>query len=91
MNWLRKFYAWLRPDGVLHFGVSAALYLALAPLFSWGWVPALLVLAIGIGKEIYDENKPDGRGDWHDLECDFLGVIAGALLWYWQLLVYLHF
>ena len=93
IKFLTRFLAWLRPDGVLHLTVSAALYLAIAPFFSvrWSWLPALIVLAIGLGKEIYDESRPDNRGDWHDLECDFLGVISGVLLWYWQLLVFLHF
>ena len=39
----------------------------------------LVVVIIGIGKEIYDR-KHDGTPELHDLICDAIGIVIGSLI-----------
>jgi uncharacterized protein YfiM (DUF2279 family) len=85
---LRISEGWLAWDKLAHLGVSAFLS-ALSyevyhdfynndkesPLcFSSG-----LTLGFSLGKEIYDEKRPDGRFSYKDLVADIFGLAAG--LW----------
>lgn len=88
MKLLKKFYAWLRPDGVLHLGISALLFLLLAPFVPsvWMlWIPALAVAIIGVAKEFYDAQHEGHCAEWHDVACDLVGIAAGLVLYLWIL------
>lgn len=87
MKLLQKFYKWLRPDGVLHLGISALLYLLLAPLappYRW-WIPAAVVLILGLAKEFYDSTDPAHAAEWHDVACDLIGIASGVALYFYIL------
>ena len=71
-------------DKVAHFSMSAFLALSFScflPL--WASVP--IVLALGIGKEVYDR-KNTGLFDKKDLVADVLGTMLGAGVWLLTLL-----
>lgn len=75
-EWIDKVITWMGYDGVLHLLCSALIVLFFAGMFPW-WVAALIGLAAGIGKEIYDALHPDSHSaDAHDLVCDLLGIVA---------------
>ena len=66
----------IRADLLLHFEVSALICLLLCILLQ-SWVAGLITLAIGIGKEIYDEYKPNATGfDLWDLLADLIGILV---------------
>lgn len=65
-------------DGCKHIILSAILTVVakwLLPL----WVAILIVLAIGIAKEVYDKASGKGRAEWKDVVCDIVGIIIGVL------------
>ena len=79
---------WLAPDKLEHFGVSAYLsalcYEIYHDFYSNGEKSSLyfscgLTFSLGLGKEIYDRRRPDGKFSYKDLVADFLGIAAG--LW----------
>lgn len=87
MKLLKKFYAWLRPDGVLHLGISALLFLLLAPLVPpcrW-WIAAAVVIVVGLAKEFYDSTDPAHAAEWHDVACDLIGIAGGVALYFYIL------
>lgn len=78
----KKALNWIGCDGALHFLVSALDVLIFA-LFLHVWGSVLLVLGIGLGKEVFDLIRHGVKGyDWknsgHDLICDLAGIILGA-------------
>lgn len=74
---LREKAALIGRDKWLHFGGSALLTLILAPML--GYWAALLVAAVGIGKEFSDR---DTTGfSWPDLAADGLGILLGVMAW----------
>lgn len=85
MKWFNKFYSWVRPDGYQHVTVSAFMYLVLAPILE-AILAALVVLAIGVGKELYDRRHEGHAAEWHDVICDAIGVVLGVGLHFWPLL-----
>ncbi len=79
---------WLGPDKFAHFGVSAYLsalsYEIYHDFYSNGEKSSLyfscgLTFSLGLGKEIDDQRKPDGKFSYKDLVADVLGIAAG--LW----------
>ena len=40
---------------------------------------ALITLAIGVGKEIYDKVSGKGCSEWGDLLADVVGILIGVL------------
>lgn len=87
MKLLQKFYKWLRPDGVLHLGISALLVLLLLPLVPacrW-WIAAGVVVIIGLAKEFYDSTDPAHSAEWHDVACDLIGIALGVGLFFYCL------
>ena len=65
-------------DKILHFAVC--LVLAAAITIIRGWLPAfLIVMLIGLAKEIYDEAHYQGF-DWKDLVADAAGTLSGIAL-----------
>lgn len=65
-------------DKLKHALVSAAIAAILSLFLSW-WGAALITLAIGIGKEIYDKVSGKGCAEWLDLLADIVGIIIGVL------------
>lgn len=79
LEFLKKSYGWVRPDGLLHICVCAIIMAFLGwirPL----WIPALITLAIGFGKEVYDKVTDTGLAEWHDIICDAIGIFVGFLI-----------
>ena len=77
-EFVKKVWAWLRVDGLLHLLVCdlIALYLTgFVPL----WVALVVSLAIGIAYEIYQYFSKKGCAEWHDVFCDAIGVALAAL------------
>jgi putative lipoprotein len=79
---------WLAPDKLEHFGVSAYLSALCYEIYhdfynngekSSVYFSCGLTFSLGLGKEIYDQRRPDGKFSYKDLAADFLGIVAG--LW----------
>ena len=65
-------------DKVAHFAVSAFLCLAFGRFLPF-WASALIVTALGVGKELYDA-KTGGKVDKTDLIADASGIIIATLI-----------
>ena len=66
-------------DKILHCTVSATIaHLLIVVGCAW-WLAAMITVAIGIGKEIYDKVSGKGTAEWRDLAADIIGVIIGIL------------
>lgn len=74
---LREKAALIGRDKWLHFGGSALLTLILAPML--GYWAALLVAAVGVGKEFTDRDTTGFSRQ--DLTADALGILAGVMVW----------
>ena len=79
---------WLAWDKVEHFGVSAYLSAISYKIYhdfyhnhkeSSLYFSCGLTFGLGLGKEVYDEKRPDGRFSYKDLVADILGIGLG--LW----------
>lgn len=65
-------------DKYKHIVVSAIIAVALNLFLPW-WVAALITLAIGVGKEVYDKVSGKGCAEWKDLLADLVGILIGVL------------
>ena len=65
-------------DGLLHCIISALLT-ALIGIFTPWWCSVIIVLLLGIAKEIYDKLSGKGNPDVKDMYCDIIGIIIGTL------------
>lgn len=65
-------------DKLKHIVVSA-IVMVIFNLFLPTYIAALITLAIGIGKEVYDKTTNKGCAEWEDLLCDIVGIIIGIL------------
>lgn len=65
-------------DKLKHIVVSATIAVALNLFLPW-WVAALITLAIGVGKEVYDKVSGKGCAEWKDLLADLVGILIGVL------------
>ncbi len=65
-------------DKLKHALVSAIIAVVLSLFLPW-WGAALITLAIGIGKEVYDKVSGKGCAEWLDLLADIVGIIIGVL------------
>ncbi len=77
IKFLKKVWAWVRTDGLLHILVSnlIALYLSgFIPL----WIALLVAFLIGVGYEVYQKLSKKGCAEWHDIICDAGGVLLAA-------------
>lgn len=79
MKWIKTIARWMGMDGALHFALSALLVCMLGWVKPM-WVAAIIVLFIGIGKEIYDRVSNTGTAEWHDIICDVAGILFGMFL-----------
>ena len=68
----------LTEDKLKHIVVSAIIAVALNIFLPW-WVAAILTLAIGVGKEVYDKVSGKGHPEWKDLLADLVGILIGIL------------
>ena len=75
---MRKLIQWIRRDGLLHITVSMLLVIAASVLLPV-WLSALIALAIGAGKEIWDKYN-GGACNWHDIICDVAGITVGLMI-----------
>ncbi len=78
IEFLKRAKNWVRTDGLLHILVSAILCVFLGwirPL----WIIPIVVIAIGIAKEVYDRVSGKGMAEWHDVFCDLIGVAVGMI------------
>lgn len=65
-------------DKLKHALVSAVIATLLSLFLPW-WGAALITLAVGIGKEIYDKVSGKGCAEWLDLLADIVGILIGVL------------
>ena len=66
-------------DKLLHFAVCAILSTFLRVLgIEWHYT-LLIVMSIGVGKEIYDKVSKKGTPEWKDILADFIGALVGVL------------
>ena len=70
--------SFLTEDKLKHVVVSAIIAVALNLFLPW-WVAAILTLAIGVGKEVYDKVTGKGHPEWKDLLADLVGILIGVL------------
>ena len=57
---------------------TCAIIVIVFGLFLPWWAAGLVSLLVGIGKEMWDIKH--GVANWHDLICDLVGALAGALI-----------
>lgn len=78
---MKKIINWIATDGLLHALVSILITIVCFSFIGfWSIIPTIV---IGIGKEIYDmKKKPTYTWEmvWHDIVCDFAGIIIGVLV-----------
>ena len=67
-----------REDKLKHIVVCAIMMIALSLVLP-KWIAAIVILSIGIGKEVYDKVSKKGWAEWKDIICDIIGIIIGAL------------
>lgn len=65
-------------DKYKHILISAILTIALSFIFP-KYISAIIVLLIGISKELYDKYSGKGCAEWGDLISDIIGIIIGVL------------
>lgn len=75
---MRLLKSLLAEDKLKHIVVSAIIAVVLNLILPW-WVAALITLAIGVGKEVYDKLSKKGHAEWEDLVADVVGVVIGLL------------
>lgn len=66
----------LGADGLAHLLVCMMLTMVLVPLMNL-WLAILIVLCVGIGKELYDKFAKNTEFSTKDLICDVIGIIFG--------------
>ncbi len=80
---------WLAWDKVEHLGISAFLsatsYKIYHDFYHNHKKPSLyfsssLTFSLGLGKEVYDQKKPNGKFSYKDLVADILGIGLGLLI-----------
>lgn len=65
-------------DGLTHMVICAILAGCLKHLIGV-WAAMLIVLLIGIGKEIYDRHTGKGCAEFKDIACDLAGIMVGVI------------
>lgn len=66
----------LGADGLAHLLVCMMLTMVLVPLMNL-WLAILIVLCVGIGKELYDKFIKKTEFSTKDLICDVIGIVFG--------------
>lgn len=65
-------------DKLLHISVSMVLTLELRRFLPC-WQAVLIVLTIGIAKEVYDKISGKGTPEWKDIIADIVGIALGSI------------
>lgn len=78
MKYLNKLFAWMGNDGMMHVILSALICAVLNLFLPWE-LAAMITLAVGIGKELYDRISGKGCSEWKDIVCDIVGILIGVL------------
>lgn len=78
MRKLSSLFSFIGSDGMKHIILSAILTVVAKWLLPV-WVAVVLVLLIGIAKEIYDKVSSKGYSEWKDIICDIIGILIGIL------------
>lgn len=76
IKFLKKVWAWVRTDGLLHALACAIIVLS----FGWirpVWISIIAAVVIAAAKEIYDKVTGRGTAEWHDVICDLAGILYG--------------
>lgn len=68
----------IRVDSLLHFETSALIVVCVSLLLPW-WAAALVALAFGVGKEIWDRYH-GGTPSWDDIIWDVIGIMLGVAI-----------
>ena len=78
---MKKLFAWIAIDGLLHFLVCYAMMLSLSPILGFGMASYTTALAASL-KEAYDyfiEKDNDGVAVSHDFICDLAGYLVASI------------
>lgn len=77
LNILSNLYDMAGYDGLKHIVLSAVLTVGFNLFLPW-YLAAIIVIIIGIAKEIYDST---GKGccELKDIVCDLIGIVIGVL------------
>lgn len=78
MKYLNKLFAWMGNDGMMHVILSSLIASVLTLVLPTG-LAAVVTLAVGIGKELYDAKSGKGCCEVKDLVCDIVGILIGIL------------
>lgn len=65
-------------DKFMHICVSMIMMLELRR-FLPNWQAALIVLFVGVLKEVYDKVSGKGTAEWKDIAADCVGIIFGCV------------
>jgi hypothetical protein len=79
---MKKILQWMATDGLLHFLVCYAMMLTFRSFIGIWW-SMLLTILVALAKEAYDvfvQKDNNYKQAWHDLVCDFAGIIASLLI-----------
>ena len=76
---MKKIWYWIRTDGLLHIETSALIVVLVSIVISW-WVGVGVSAVAGVGKELYDRSHEGHCAEWHDVICDGIGVVIGAVV-----------
>ena len=66
-------------DKLLHFAVCAVLGSLMKVVGIEWYFTLLVVMSVGVGKEIYDKVSKKGTPEWKDVLADFVGALVGVI------------
>ena len=78
MKYVNRILSWMGNDGMMHVILSSLIASVLSLVLSTG-LSAVVTLAIGIGKELYDAKSGKGFCEVKDIVCDIVGILIGIL------------
>lgn len=81
---MKKILQWIATDGMLHFFVSALISLSVLFIADKLWLSLVAGLIPAIAKEVWDvyiQKDNNYQQAWHDLVCDFAGLIYTAMIY----------
>ena len=84
MKYLNRIFAWMGNDGMMHVILSSIIACLLSLVIPTGLaavaaLAAMVTLAIGIAKELYDAKSGKGCCEVKDIVCDIIGILIGIL------------
>lgn len=74
MSWIKKFWNWIRTDGLLHISECALITVSAYVIGCPWWAADVLALIIGLGYELIQRLTKKGTAEWHDVLCDLIGI-----------------